>query len=372
MCRPYSGRPHTAAKGCGIVRVLFISGERPTYTRNAVLIKGLRENGVSVIECTDLSPSYAQRYPVVVSKYVLQYVRHQVDAVIVGFFGQPLVPLIRKMTRKPIVFDAFLSGYDTMCFDRKRFTPESVPGRFFYWLDKNACRCADKVLLDTTAHINYFVETFGLDRSTFERVFVGADDTVFYPRAAVGKPGDAFTVFHYGTYRPLQGIEYIVRAAKILESLKDIHVTIVGRGPERKKVESIARDLGVNNIEFVDWVPYSELPSQIAKASICLGGHFSDIDKGKRVIAGKTFQFIAMRKPVIVGDNPANRELLNETSAIFVEHANAEALAEAIVTARMNPEGLKTKAEKGYKTFKEKCTPAVIGNDIKKICEMVL
>lgn len=352
-------------KGCVIVRVLFISGERPTYTRNAVLIKGLKENGVSVIECTDVSPSYAQRYPAVVFKYVKNVT--PIDVVFVGFFGQPLVPLIRKMTRKPIVFDAFLSGYDTMCFDRKKCSPDSVVGKFFYWLDKTACECANKILLDTTAHINYFVETFNLDREKFERVFVGADDAVFYPRPAE-KP-KTFTVFHYGTYRPLQGIEYIVKAASMLKS--NIHFKIVGRGQEHKKVVSTARRLHVNNIEFIDWIPYNELPLHIANADLCLGGHFSDIDKGKRVIAGKTFQFIAMKKLVIVGDNPANRELLDETSALFAEHANADSLAETIAAAKRD-ETIKTIAEKGYTLFKKQCTPKVIGNHVKKICEEVL
>ena len=350
-------------KGCVIVRVLFISGERPTYTRNAVLIKGLKENGVSVIECTNASSSYAQRYPAVVFKYVKNVT--PVDVIFVGFFGQPLVPLIRKMTRKPIVFDAFLSGYDTMCFDRKKCAPGSTLGKFFFWLDKTACDCADKVLLDTTAHINYFVETFKVDQEKFERVFVGADDTVFYPRAV---EKSAFTVFHYGTYRPLQGIEYIVKAAALLTS--DIHIKIVGKGQEHKKVIGTARALNVCNVEFIDWIPYNELPLHIANADICLGGHFSDIDKGKRVIAGKTFQFIAMRKPVIVGDNPANKELLDETSALFVEHANAKALAETIATAQN--ENMTSIAEKGYTIFKKRCTPAVIGAHVKKICEGVL
>ena len=89
---------------------------------------------------------------------------NDITAVFVGFFGQPLVPVIKKLTSKPIVFDAFLSAYDTMCFDRKKFKPDSCAGGFFYWLDKHSCEQSDRIILDTNAHIDYFLKTFGLPK----------------------------------------------------------------------------------------------------------------------------------------------------------------------------------------------------------------
>ncbi|MBA7527405.1 hypothetical protein ES705_19581 [subsurface metagenome] len=353
------------------MKVLFVSGREPTYTRNVVILKGIKENGVEVIECTSLLGSYLSRYPNVLAKFLL---KHDYDLVFVGFFGQPLVPIIKKISNKPIIFDAFLSAYDTMCFDRKRFGPNSHGGKFFYWLDKHSCELADKVLLDTNAHIDYFVNTFELNRKKFQRVFVGADDSIFYLRVRdVKKEDSTFRVFYYGTHRPLQGIEYIIRAAKKLESYKDIDFEIVGKGPEHEKIMKFVQELDVRNITVIDWIPYEKLPLEIADADICLGGHFSSIDKAKRTIAGKTFQFIAMKKPVIIGDSPANRELFEDKkNALFVEHANPDALADAILELK-DDESLREKiAEGGHKTFKERCTPKIIGKEIKEIMEEVL
>jgi len=342
------------------MKILFISGESSFYTRNAVILKGLRENNVDVIECTSSAKSYFLRYLISIYKYILNF-NKTFDVVFVGFFGQPLVPLMKILSRKPIVLDAFLSAYDTMCFDRKKFRPNSIGGKFFWLLDWLSCQLADRIFLDTEEHIQYFITTFSINKHKFNRIFVGADDSIFYPPVKKEKT-DLFNVFYYGSYHPLQGIEFIVQAAKILEFDEDIKFYIVGNGIEHDNVLSLARKLKVKNVEFIDWIPYIELPSKIAAADICLGGHFSSIDKSKRVIAGKTFQFIAMKKPVIVGDNPANRELFeNKKNALLVEHANPDALASAILELK-NDLGLRSKiAEEGYRTFNEMCIPKIIG-----------
>lgn len=348
------------------MKVLFISGREATYTRNSVILKGLKANGVEIIECTDSSKSYLLRYPKVLLQFILK-MRDDFDIIFIGFLGQPLVPIIKKLSNKPIVFDAFLSTYDTMCYDRKKLKPNSVGGRFFYWLDKRSCELADKVLLDTNAHIDYFVNTFGLNRDNFQRLFVGADDSIFYP-IDLDEDKTIFRVFYYGTYLPLQGIEYIIKAAKKLEAYKDIKFKIVGKGMEYKKIMKLVQKSDVNNIEFVDWIPYKKLSLEIAKADVCLGGHFSKIDKAKRVISGKTYQFIAMKKPVIIGDNPANKELFeHRKNAMLVEMANADALADAILELKKN-DGIREQiAESGYKIFIDQCTPHAIAKDIKKI-----
>jgi glycosyltransferase involved in cell wall biosynthesis len=104
------------------------------------------------------------------------------------------------------------------------------------------------------------------------------------------------------------------------------------------------------------------------KADVCLGGPFSNIDKAKRVISGKTYQFIAMKKPVIIGDNPANRELFeHRKNAMIVEMANADALADAILELREDAGMREQIAESAYKIFIDQCTPHAIARDIKKV-----
>jgi glycosyltransferase involved in cell wall biosynthesis len=349
------------------MKILFISGREPTYVRNAMILKGLERKGVGVVRCSDSSSSYAIRFMSNIINFLLN--RNDCDVVFVGFFGQPLVPFIRLFTTKPIILDAFLSAYDTMCFDRKTFRPNSLAGRFFFWLDKYSCRSSYKILLDTNAHIDYFVNTFDLRRDKFQKLLVGADESLFYPREII-KEENKFKVFYFATYHPLHGTEYIIQAAKKLERNREIEFKLIGKGPQSKQIRTLARSMGLQNVRFVDWVPYENLPFEIAKADICLGGHFSDIEKARRVIAGKTYQFIAMKKPVIVGDCPGNRELFtNKQNALFVKMADADALANAVLELKYDDNLREKIAEEGYRTFVEYGNTEAIGRELKKIFE---
>jgi len=348
------------------MKILFIAGREPAYVRNAMILKCLVRNGVHILDCSDSSATYLVRFLNVIRKF-LSRKNENFDYVYVGFFGQPLVPIIRMFTIKPIIFDAFLSAYDTICFDRKMFKPDSTAGRFFRWLDRYSCEKSDSVILDTDAQIEYFTKTFGLKANKFHRLFVGADESLFYPREAK-REDQKFRVFYYSSFLPLHGTEYIIQAADRLRHEKAIEFVLVGKGLEHKKMRNLAQNLGIDNIRFIDWLPYEQLPLEIAEADICLGGHFSDIDKAKRVIAGKTFQFIAMKKPVIIGDCSGNRELFtNRKDAFIVTMADAGALAEGILELKANETLRKQIADGGYKTFMKKCNIDAIAAELKTL-----
>lgn len=358
------------------MKVLFISGREPTYMRNAVILKALNELGMDIIECTSRSNWYLIRYLEVLFLYFINR-KGEFDLLFVGYFGQPLIPILKKLTHKPIIFDAFLSSYDTMCFDRKKFKPSSLGASFFYWLDRYSCQCSDIVLLDTEAHIDYFVRTFGLKRDKFRRLFVGADTEIFRP-TKLNINDENTNVLYWSTYHPLHGVEYIVLAASKLREFDDIKFEIVGNGMEYEYTRTLINKLNLQkSVKLIDRIPsntfYKTIAEKISISDICLGGHFSDVDKAKRVIAEKTFEFIAMKKPVIVGDNPANRELFyNKKNALLVEHANADALADAILLLKNNKD-LRTRiAEEGYRTFKERCTTQIISKDLKSIIEDII
>jgi glycosyltransferase involved in cell wall biosynthesis len=350
-------------KSMGTMKLLYLCGKERSYIRNVMMMKGLRNCGCEIIDCSDESRTYLRRFLNSLFRFFASG-KAGLDFVFIGCLGHYYVPLIRRVTAKPLIFDPFVSMYDTMCLDRKRFRPDSAAGRVLHWLDRTACTQADRILLDTDAHIDYFARSFALPREKFLRVLVGADESIFYPRES--RPEDGrFHVFYYSSFLPLHGTEYVVQAAAALRAQGDIAFTVVGSGLEHAKVRSLAKRLGVDNVRFIDWLPYEELPLEIGASDICLGGHFSDIDKARRVIAGKTYQFIAMRKPVIVGDCPANREIFSDRqNAFMVRMADADSLAEAILELRENKTLREKIAEEGYTMYLEKCTTAAIGRTL--------
>jgi glycosyltransferase involved in cell wall biosynthesis len=328
----------------------------------------LRKNGVEVEECHDASPSHIARiYKLIKKHHGIDY-----DAMIVGFPGQKIFPLAKLLSQKrktPMILDAFLSFYDSSVFDRKEVEEGSFKARLYYYLDKYSCKVSDRVLLDTEEHIKYFCEEFHLEREKFGRIFIGADDDVFYPREANRQ--DGFTVVFHGTFIPLQGIQYILKAAKLLKE-EEIKFDIIGTGQTYESAVRLVRKLDLKNVRLRGRVKYEELPDLIARADVGLG-IFGDTPKAKRVIPNKAYEILAMKKPLITGDSPAARETLtNKENALLCEMANPEAIVNSIVKLKEDEKLRKRISDKGYKLFKEKFSPKMIGREVKKVIYEVM
>jgi len=349
-------------------RVLFISGREADYMRNRVILAALRMFG-EVTVLTGAGSGIVGRTASGLARYLARQPDH--DVCFAGFFGQPIALGLSVLQRKPIVLDAFVSAYDTLCEDRRRFRPDSPPGRLAYWLDQRSCRVSSQVITDTSAGTRYFQRTFSLDPNRFSTVYVGCDETIFYPRVqGKGTGCRPCEVFYYGAFLPLHGAEVIIQAAALLGRRSDIHWTIGGDGPAFARVRQMVSDLGVTNVEMPGWIPVERLADHIADADICLGGHFSTIPKAGRVISTKTFQFLAMRKAVIVGDNEATRELLTSGQhALAVPMGDPAALAQAVETLADDPAQRHHLSEGGYELFRQKLTTAAIAQHLAGIVE---
>lgn len=352
------------------MKIAYVPGRELSYSRTRMFIQGLQQNGVETRVYGSPSKSFVKRSIVVSFKFLLRRKRDE-EIVLVGFFGQPLAIFLKPFIRKKLVLDAFLSAYDTLVFDRKKFKEGSWAARFCFWLDKKSCRLADKVLLDTEQHIDYFVATFGLPREKFERVLIGADDSLFYPRKnpEQDKKKKLIIGFH-GLFIPLQGVEYIIKAAKLLEK-ENLEFHLVGRGQTYEDCRRLAEGLQLQNVQFLGLKKPEEIPGCIASWDIGLG-IFGETPKTQRVIPNKAYEIIAMRKPLITADTPATRELFTHRKNVYVCPAkNPEALAKAISVLVKDNRLREQLAQQGHKLYLKFCTPAQIGKQLLRVAHVV-
>ncbi len=350
--------------------VLYFGNYNPCYARNRVLIKGLKENNVKVIEC-NVKKSGFRSFPPLFFKYLK--LKTHFDLVIVGFPGQGVMFLARFLTqlrkvagqaRKPIIFDAFTSHYGGYILDRKYYSLNSFRAKYYRFLDKWSCKLADLVLLDTQAHIEFFIKEFGLPKEKFRRIFVGTDSNIFYPRNRE-KNNDKFLVHFHGHYIPLQGVKYIIEAAKILEN-EEISFNLIGRGQTYEEDKKLAERLGLKNINFIDSMLYDKLPDYLAQADVCLG-IFGDSPKIDLVIPNKVYEALAIAKPVITADTPAVRELLTDGEDVFLcQKTSPESLAEKILFVRDNPDLTEGVAQNGRRLFENKLKEKILAQELLK------
>lgn len=161
------------------MKVCYFGDYDINYSRNSVIIGGLKQNGVDVV-CVNCKPERPDKYKYLISE--LRKLNGSYDLLIVGFGTSRLTVLIAKIFGTgPLVWDAFISVYETYVFDRKYLSKWSLRAAYHFFWDWFNCVLADKVLLDTKEHIRYFVTTFGVSELKFIKVWVGTDDTIFCP-----------------------------------------------------------------------------------------------------------------------------------------------------------------------------------------------
>lgn len=357
------------------MRILFLYSSHSRYVRNLVLSRALHRSHHVV----DLASPASSRLKgnLSVGMRFLSMDLSPFDLVVIGFPGHLLVPWVRLWTRsrwrKPVLFDPFVSAYDTFCLDRRWFRPGSIPGRLAYALDLWSCRWSDRLLADTCAHRDFFVRTFNLPPAKIAVAYVGCDEDLFVPRPEPSPGGNhsrTLHVFTYTSFLRLHGVETMLRAARQLEERQDIILTIAGAGSRLSAMQELAGELGLRNVRFPGWIPFEQLPDRIAEADICLGGHFSEVPKAARVISTKTFQFIAMKKPTIVGDNPATREVFVPGEHVWaVPMGSPGALADAIRILADDQALRRRIATAGYDVFQQRFTTRAIAEQLAPVLE---
>jgi len=337
--------------------ILFISGREVNYPRNEIIINSLKKS----FNVTNIGPkkkliskgNFSLIFYHSIKGFLIgtcQIIKKKPGFIFIGFFGQLLVLPISLITHRPIFFDFFISTWDTLVNDRRLIKENSILSRLAFNLDLLSCRCANMILVDTISNRDFFQRKFNISEDKIKVLHIGCDENIFHPRETKAYEN---LVIYYSTYMPLHGVDVVIKAAHLLSKTTSLKFRIIGDGMEYRKIRNLASVLEVNNIEFVPTIPLENLPQEIAKASICLGGHFGDSEKARRVIAGKTVQLLAMAKPTIVGDNQANRELLtHKKDAWFCEMNDAEALANAIKFLHENETVREGLGREAYQTYK--------------------
>jgi glycosyltransferase involved in cell wall biosynthesis len=263
-----------------------------------------------------------------------------------GWFDIPIVRLIALLKRRPVVFDIFVSLWDTAVVDRGLAAEGSMRARLAKWIDRTSMRMSSRVIADTPTHAGFLTQLSGLPRERFGVLYIGADAVTYKPTPSEVRPN---RVLFYGNYVPLQGAELIVEAASRLVD-EGIEFRMIGSGQTHDDVRELARALGATNVRFIDRMLPDSLARQMGKAALCLG-IFGVSAKADRVIPHKVFEALAAGRPVLTGDTAAIREVFDEGELLTVSVGDADQLALAIKAALKDPESLELVGRAGHARF---------------------
>ena len=342
----------------GLRRVLaFGTYDREKHPRVAVIIDGLRENGVRVVEVDEpLQLSTADKVAMMQHPSRLPHLAGRIlrcwtslvvrslrlrgpfrpDAILVGYMGHFDVVLARLLyPRTPILLDHLIFAASTAA-DRGECS--RVKLLLMRLIDMVATRTADVIILDTEEHRARLPEAL---RGRGVVVPVGAQRAWRNARR-LAAPSRApqnheLSIIFYGLFTPLQGATVIARALRLLEEQGvGFHAKLIGSGQDSDAVR--AELSGATSVEQIDWVPATELPALVAEHDVCLG-IFGTTDKARSVVPNKVYQGLAAGCAVVTSDTPPQRRILRG-AAVLTPAGDAEALAEALRELAENPDKL--------------------------------
>ena len=369
------------------LRVCYFGTYRSKYSRNQIMLAGLRAQGVTVYECHELlwhgiedrvhqleggwfKPRFWGR---VLKSYWRLWQKHRrlpaYDVMVLGYpgvFDAYPARLLSWWRRRPLVLDHYMSLY-LIAEERGLVTYDSVKGRLLRWLEGLGLRLPDQLISDTPQYVEYHSRTYGLAPEDFALVPAGADDRFFYPRPEVTPPADEFRVIYYGTFIPNHGVPTMIRAAALLREYPLIQFHFYGEGPEAPVAHRLTRELALENVHFHGWTEKAALPEKIASSHLCLGV-FGVTKQSLMTVQNKIWEAAAMRKPLISGDAPAVRGVFHDGKELYlVDRESPRALADAILAVAEEPTLGQQLADAAYKRFCDGHTPSALGERTKDI-----
>ena len=146
-----------------------------------------------------------------------------------------------------------------------------------------------------------------------------------------------FNVVYAGNLGAFQGLETVIRAAKLLKHEPAIQFVLVGTGHKEAELKALAGSLGSTNVRFAGARPYADMPRVNALADVLIV-HTVDLPHFVGNIPSKTQVSLASGKPVLMAVRGDSADIVNKAAAgVVCEPENPEDMARAALELYRTP-----------------------------------
>jgi glycosyltransferase involved in cell wall biosynthesis len=207
-------------------------------------------------------------------------------------------------------------------------------------LEKSVLPYVDRIITVVDEARNHYINDCGVSLEEIT-VVMNVEDLEYFGNLKIDeflitKYKNDFVISYIGGFGPHRGIDTLIKSMpKVLEEIPDAKLLLVG-GTDLKEYEEelrrMCKDEKVeDNVVFTGRVDFSLVPSYIASSEVCLVPHHSS-GHTNTTIPHKLFQYMAMRKPVIVTDCKPLKRIVEECNCgIVVPSGDCDKLSEAVI-----------------------------------------
>lgn len=339
------------------MRILYLRQSNDTV--DTVYINGLRENGVEVLDMF-VRPNMSG-FIDLIKKYRIE--KNNLHFIIAGFSSPQLVLMARLISNRKIIFNSTVSVYDRLICSRELASHISIKALYYLMLDFLASHLSYLVMVESNKQGQFFINNFKISPKRVFRAWIGVDSDKYVYNPNVMKFPN-FTVVFRGMFLPESGVEYAIRAAKILEN-KDVKFIIIGGGSGLGEAKKLTEELHPTNLQLItDFLPQEKLNALIQGSHLVLG-QLANHPRLKRTIPYKAYESLAMNLPYLTASNSAILELLTSDKTCFIcNPADAESLADKILWIKDNYKFAKEVAMNGHRLYEDSLTSGILAKKL--------
>jgi glycosyltransferase involved in cell wall biosynthesis len=231
-----------------------------------------------------------------------------------------------------------------MYADRFDLKPGGLVWKFLCWTERISVRFAHRSIVEGP----YEREMRGRRGVDIERIGVVMnvpEGRLFQPGAAANARG--YDMITHGSLLKRYGVQTLIEAMPWLrEAIPGVKLWVVGDGEYRQELEDLAMRVSVSDIvEFTGWVKHEDVSRYIDRCRIGI------VPMLYNQLPNKLFEYIAMGKPVVVGDVPSIRTAFGPETVSYYDTGDADQLAARVLAVYNGAEAAQEMAERAQETF---------------------
>jgi glycosyltransferase involved in cell wall biosynthesis len=179
-----------------------------------------------------------------------------------------------------------------------------------------------------------------------------------------------FRLVTHGILTHYKGVDLLLYAVKkVLDKGFQLHLTIIGDGPEKPVLETLARKLNIEkSVSLLGWVPLTQVPQFLSNARLGVVLRRKSI-ANDLVLTQALLQYACLRVPILAPDTETIREEMRRNEdLIMYEASNVDDLADKIVFAIENQALLDTLVENALQIVSRHHSREIIAERAAAIC----
>src|SRR4030042_2864796 len=159
---------------------------------------------------------------------------------------------------------------------------------------------------------------------------------------------EKFIAIYAGIHGLAQNLETILETARLLLDNSKIHFLLIGDGPKKTELISLAASYNLHNLTFLPEKPREQIPLYLSAADIALVP-LRKAEVFKVVLPSKIFDAWSCERPVLLSIDGEAREMVETVhGGIFIPPEDPNKMAEALINLMNSPDELDAMGKNGH------------------------